>query len=121
MAEGLLRAKVMERRLSITTDSAGTGDSHLGQAPDRRGQAEMKKHGIDISDLRARLFTGKDFERFDLLLGDGQPKSAGHAAPCPIGGTRQKSEADVGLVAYGQRRRRTRPMVRRQRRFRNRV
>ncbi|MBK8583364.1 MAG: low molecular weight protein-tyrosine-phosphatase [Flavobacteriales bacterium] len=68
MAEGLLRAKVMERRLSITTDSAGTGDSHLGQAPDRRGQAEMKKHGIDISDLRARLFTGKDFERFDLLL-----------------------------------------------------
>lgn len=68
MAEGLLRAKAMERRLHITTDSAGTGDSHLGQAPDPRGQAEMRKHGIDISDLRARLFTAKDFERFDLLL-----------------------------------------------------
>ncbi|MBK9419758.1 MAG: low molecular weight phosphotyrosine protein phosphatase [Flavobacteriales bacterium] len=68
MAEGLLRAKVMERHLSITTDSAGTGRSHLGQAPDPRAQAEMKKHGIDISDLRARQFSRDDFERFDLLL-----------------------------------------------------
>lgn len=68
MAEGLLRAKVMERGLSITTDSAGTGRSHLGQAPDPRAQAEMQRHGFHIDDLRARLFMREDFDRFDLLL-----------------------------------------------------
>lgn len=68
MAEGLLRHKARQLGLPITTDSAGTGGSHLGQAPDPRAQAEMRRHGIDISDLRARLFINQDFERFDLLL-----------------------------------------------------
>ncbi|MBK6409018.1 MAG: low molecular weight phosphotyrosine protein phosphatase [Flavobacteriales bacterium] len=68
MAEGLLREMAKQRGLDIQTDSAGTGNSHLGQAPDPRAQAEMRKHGMDISDLRARLFTRADFERFDLLL-----------------------------------------------------
>jgi protein-tyrosine phosphatase len=68
MAEGVLRAKAMERRLPITTDSAGTSDYHTGESPDRRAQAAMKRQGIDISDLRARPFVEADFERFDLLL-----------------------------------------------------
>lgn len=68
MAEGLLREMAKQRGIRIETDSAGTGRSHLGQAPDPRAQAEMRKHGIDISDLRARLFTRSDFQRFDLLL-----------------------------------------------------
>lgn len=68
MAEGLLREMAKQRGLQVETDSAGTGNSHLGQAPDPRAQAEMRKHGIDISDLRARLFTRADFKRFDLLL-----------------------------------------------------
>ncbi|MFT3885526.1 MAG: low molecular weight protein-tyrosine-phosphatase [Flavobacteriales bacterium] len=68
MAEGVLRAKALERRLSITTDSAGTSSYHAGEAPDRRAQAAMRRHGIDISDLRARPFVPEDFERFDLLL-----------------------------------------------------
>jgi len=68
MAEGVLRAKAMERRLPITTDSAGTSSYHAGEAPDHRAQAAMRRHGIDISDLRARPFTAQDFERFDLLL-----------------------------------------------------
>lgn len=68
MAEGLLRTLAQQRGLAVFTDSAGTGSSHLGQAPDRRAQAEMRMHGMDISDLRARLFTSADFSRFDLLL-----------------------------------------------------
>ncbi|MBP8823177.1 MAG: low molecular weight phosphotyrosine protein phosphatase [Flavobacteriales bacterium] len=68
MAEGLLRHMARERGLEVYTDSAGTGRSHLGQAPDPRAQAEMLKHRLDISDLRARLFHGSDYERFDLLL-----------------------------------------------------
>ncbi|WKZ67367.1 MAG: low molecular weight protein-tyrosine-phosphatase [Flavobacteriales bacterium] len=68
MAEGVLRHLARERGLSITTDSAGTGDYHVGEAPDHRAQAAMRRQGLDISDLRARQFTPEDFDRFDLLL-----------------------------------------------------
>lgn len=67
MAEGILRAKAMERRLPITTDSAGTSDYHVGDAPDPRATAAMQRHGIDISDLRGRQFRADDFRRFDRL------------------------------------------------------
>lgn len=68
MAEGVLRHLAAERGLAITTDSAGTGDYHVGEPPDRRAQAAMRRRGLDISDLRARQFVAEDFERFDLLL-----------------------------------------------------
>jgi protein-tyrosine phosphatase len=68
MAEGVLRHLARERGLTIETDSAGTGDYHVGEAPDRRAQAAMRRRGMDISDLRARQFTAADYDRFDLLL-----------------------------------------------------
>lgn len=68
MAEGVLRHLARERGITIETDSAGTGDYHVGEAPDRRAQAALRRKGIDISDLRARQFTAADFDRFDLLF-----------------------------------------------------
>jgi protein-tyrosine phosphatase len=68
MAEGILRYMAVEGRLSITTDSAGTSDYHRGELPDRRALAAMRKHGIDISDLRARPFQAEDYDRFDVIL-----------------------------------------------------
>ncbi len=68
MAEGVLRHRARERGITITTDSAGTGDYHVGEAPDERAIAAMLKQGIDISDLRARQFIAEDYERFDLIL-----------------------------------------------------
>lgn len=68
MAEGILRAKAKERGLPITTDSAGTSDYHVGDAPDKRAIASMKRHGIDISDLRGRQFKARDYADFDLLF-----------------------------------------------------
>jgi protein-tyrosine phosphatase len=68
MAEGVLRAKAMERRLPVTTDSAGTSDYHVGETPDGRAQAAMRRRNIDITDLRARQFTAQDLDRFDLVL-----------------------------------------------------
>lgn len=68
MAEGVLRHRAEERGVEVMTDSAGTGDYHVGEAPDRRAQAAMKRQGMDISDLRARQFEPRDFDRFDLLL-----------------------------------------------------
>lgn len=68
MAEGVLRTMARERGIAISTDSAGTGDYHVGEPPDRRAQAAMRKHGDDISDLRARQFVQADFDRFDILF-----------------------------------------------------
>lgn len=68
MAEGVLRHLARERGIRIVTDSAGTGDYHVGEPPDARAQAAMLRNGLDISDLRARQFEKADFDRFDLLL-----------------------------------------------------
>ncbi|MFN3876093.1 MAG: low molecular weight protein-tyrosine-phosphatase [Flavobacteriales bacterium] len=68
MAEGVLRHLAQARGIAIATDSAGTGDYHVGEPPDRRAQAAMRRQGLDISDLRARQFVAEDYDRFDLLL-----------------------------------------------------
>ena len=68
MAEGILRDMIQKEGLHWTTDSAGTGDYHVGEAPDKRAQRATKDRGIDISDLRARQFRASDFEEFDVLL-----------------------------------------------------
>lgn len=52
----------------ILIDSAGTGDWHIGRAPDERAQEAGRTRGYDLSPLRARQVTAVDFERFDLLL-----------------------------------------------------
>lgn len=68
MAEGILRDMIAKQGLGHATDSAGTGDYHVGETPDRRAMKAMRDQGIDISDLRARHFRSTDFEEFDLLL-----------------------------------------------------
>ena len=37
---------------------------HVGDAPDPRAQAETLRHGIDISNYRARQLTEADFRKF---------------------------------------------------------
>lgn len=68
MAEGILRDKVAARGLAIKTDSAGTGNYHIGEAPDKRALAKMKEKGHNISDLRARQFESLDYDRFDRIF-----------------------------------------------------
>ena len=52
----------------IEVDSCGTGEWHVGEAPDRRATAKAAKRGYDLSDLRARQFETADFSRFDYIL-----------------------------------------------------
>ncbi|GGC36102.1 phosphotyrosine protein phosphatase [Novosphingobium marinum] len=54
--------------LSLRIDSAGTGDWHIGEAPDPRAQAEARRNGLDISAYRGRQVTRADFHEFDLIL-----------------------------------------------------
>lgn len=68
LAEGAARAAFAEAGIDATLDSAGTGDWHVGHPPDRRAQAEARRRGTDISDLRGRQLKRDDFYRFDLIL-----------------------------------------------------
>lgn len=70
MAEGALRARLQASPLAgrVQVDSAGTGDWHVGQPPDRRAVACAAGHGVDIAGLRARQLQREDFDRFDWVL-----------------------------------------------------
>jgi len=68
MAEGILRARAAERGHVVHTDSAGTSDNHVGEAPDPRAQAAMRRRGMDIRDLRARQFRPTDLASFDHIF-----------------------------------------------------
>jgi len=65
LAEALLRTKVDPE--TVLVDSAGLDSYHLGEAPCQSSQEVAKKHGLDISGLRARAFTTADFDKFDKI------------------------------------------------------
>ena len=69
-AEGVFRQYLLTNSLQdkVRTDSAGTHDYHSGEPPDRRAIAHASSRGYDISGLRARQVTARDFEDFDLVL-----------------------------------------------------
>ena len=68
LAEAAFRAEAQRRGLDVEVDSAGTGDWHAGQPPDRRAIAAAGRNQVDISHLRARQVTRGDFERFDHIV-----------------------------------------------------
>lgn len=68
LAEGVMRHLISQQNLDWQVASAGTGDWHIGCAPDKRSIAVAKSYGYDISEQRARLFTTKAFDEFDHIL-----------------------------------------------------
>lgn len=68
LAEGIMKAKVKSHALDWEVDSAGTGYWHVGELPDPRSIAVARRHGIDITDQRARQLKPADLNRFDLVL-----------------------------------------------------
>ncbi len=68
LAHGIMEQLVENRGLNWSIDSAGTGNWHLGHAPDTRSIAIARKMGVDISQQRARQFEPADFARFDQIL-----------------------------------------------------
>ncbi len=69
-AEGVFRKLLAERApdLNVQVDSAGTHDYHAGEPPDPRAVRAAERRGVDLTRLRARQVTGRDFERFELVL-----------------------------------------------------
>lgn len=68
LAHGVLEHLVREKNLNWEIDSAGTGNWHVGEQPDRRSIAVAKKYGVDISNQSCRQFQSDDFEKFDHIL-----------------------------------------------------
>lgn len=68
LAHGILEHMAKEKNLNWQIDSAGTGNWHIGEQPDRRSIAVAKKYGVDISTQSCRQFLSNDFENFDLIL-----------------------------------------------------
>ena len=69
-AEGVFKQYVKEAGLehAIESDSAGTGDYHIGDPPDARACAAAKSRGYDLSKLRGRQVSRRDFVDFDYVL-----------------------------------------------------
>jgi protein-tyrosine phosphatase len=68
-AEGVMRSLLREEGLedAVEVDSAGTGDWHLGAAPDARATAAARARGITLEGA-ARAVAPRDFEDYDLIL-----------------------------------------------------
>lgn len=68
LAEAAFRAEIERLGLDAEADSAGTGDWHVGEPPDRRAQEVARRNGVDISGYRARQVTQGDFHRFTHVV-----------------------------------------------------
>lgn len=67
----------------IAVDSAGTGDWHLGHAPDRRTSLVAADRGYDMSELRSRLVETEDFNQFDYIIAMDSDNLSNLHAMCP--------------------------------------
>lgn len=69
-AHGVFEKMVADAGLQeeILVDSAGTGDWHIGKAPDPRASEAAMSRNHDLSHLRARQVRPEDFLEFDYIL-----------------------------------------------------
>ncbi|AIR91581.1 low molecular weight protein-tyrosine-phosphatase [Pseudomonas cremoricolorata] len=69
-AEGVMRQQLeragLARRVEVA--SAGTGDWHVGNAPDSRTSRAALARGYDLSRQRAQQVKAEDFAEYDLIL-----------------------------------------------------
>ena len=65
LAEGILKSKATTYQIFV--DSAGTSAYHVDNQPDERSIIVAEKHGINISNQRARKFIAADFDNFDII------------------------------------------------------
>lgn len=66
-AKAVFDHKLRQAGIELETDSAGTGDWHIGHPPDPRSQAFALRWGVDMSKQRARQVSSDDFLRFDCI------------------------------------------------------
>lgn len=69
-AHGLFLSLIYDEKLeaSFEIDSAGTHSWNIGNPPDMSSQIAAKKHGVDLSRLRARRVSNEDYDYYDLIV-----------------------------------------------------
>jgi protein-tyrosine phosphatase len=77
---------------NVHVASAGTGNWHAGEPPDRRAIAFAQRRGYDLTPVRARQITTEDFSRFDWILAMDQSNLRDLQSLRPA-----ESDAHVGL------------------------
>jgi protein-tyrosine phosphatase len=84
IAEGIFAHLVRERGLEgrYLADSAGTGDWHVGQAPDRRAITAAQRRGVALPSL-CRQVGINDFRDFDVILAMDKNNLRDLTALCP--------------------------------------
>ena len=65
LAEGILKNKIEKSNKKAIIDSAGFESFNINEPPQKKAIKFAKKKGIDISEIRCRLFTVEDFDIFD--------------------------------------------------------
>ena len=68
LAQAAFEQEAARVGLAVTADSAGTGNWHVGHAPDPRAQAVALRNGVDIGQYQARQIVVEDFRRFDMIF-----------------------------------------------------
>jgi len=68
MAQGVGEVMAARYGKDLAFDCAGTGDWHVGEAPDPRAAAAAGLRGYEIGDQTARQVGDEDFSRFDHLI-----------------------------------------------------
>ena len=124
-AEAVFRHALVQQGLDrvIECDSAGTHGYHIGEPPDERAQRAAMRRGYDMSNLRGRKVSGRDFANFDyviamdrhnlallkrmcpehyqskiFLYGDFHPEHAGREVPDPYYGSGQGFEQVLDMI-----------------------
>jgi protein-tyrosine phosphatase len=106
-AEGVMRHLLVADGLAdaVEIDSAGTGDWHVGHAPDHRSAGAASGRGIELTGA-ARQVTPDDFEAFDLILVMDRSNHADLLALAPDDEARERvkllREYDPDAVAAGE-------------------
>ncbi|WP_020616289.1 low molecular weight protein-tyrosine-phosphatase [Paenibacillus daejeonensis] len=70
MAEAVFRDKINKAGLEreVVSDSAGTGDWHLGKPPHAGTQTLLQQHGIGWDGMLARQFRESDYSDYDYIV-----------------------------------------------------
>ncbi len=89
-AETVFRTRAEQAGLDVFTDSAGTGNWHVGRPPDARAIAAAARRGLDMSALRARQVCASDFTRFTHVFAMDRQNLADLEALRPPGGVQPR-------------------------------
>jgi len=101
MAEGIVKHEFAKNGIDIQVDSAGTAAYHTGESADERGQAELAKHGIDISDERATKLSPYHLEEYDMIYAMDRQNYADILALCKDDKEREKVDMFMNIAHPG--------------------